>query len=85
MDLWYCVDIPVMESGLSDRAKAGSSLRHWPPGTNSKPFVPPFFALDIFRPTLTPPPWFIADYLRHFGRSPHDTHFRVLLLCTIRL
>jgi hypothetical protein len=27
----------------SDRTKAGSSLRHWPPGTNSKTFVPPFF------------------------------------------
>src|SRR6266567_3016259 len=23
--------------------KAGSSLRHWPPGTNSKTFVPSFF------------------------------------------
>jgi hypothetical protein len=32
-----------MESGLRDRTKAGSSLRHWPPGTNSKTFVPPFF------------------------------------------
>jgi hypothetical protein len=44
--LWYCVDIPVMESGPPDRAKAGSSLRHWPPGTNSKTFVPSFFALS---------------------------------------
>jgi len=34
-----------MESGLPDRAKAGSSLRHWPPGTNSKTFVPSFFAI----------------------------------------
>jgi hypothetical protein len=33
-----------MESGPRDRTKAGSSLRHWPPGTNSKTFVPSFFA-----------------------------------------
>jgi hypothetical protein len=33
-----------MESGLPDRTKSGSSLRHWPPGTNSKTFVPSFFA-----------------------------------------
>jgi hypothetical protein len=35
-----------MESDPPDRAKAGSSLRHWPPGTNSKTFVPSFFAIQ---------------------------------------
>jgi len=25
----------------------GSSLRHWPPGTNSKTFVPSFFAREL--------------------------------------
>jgi len=34
-----------MESDLPDHAKVGSSLRHWPPGTNSKTFVPSFFVL----------------------------------------
>jgi hypothetical protein len=34
-----------MESDLPDHTKAGSSLRHWPPGTNSKTFVPSFFVL----------------------------------------
>jgi hypothetical protein len=35
-----------MESGPPDHAKAGSSLRHWPPGTNSKTFVPSFFVFE---------------------------------------
>jgi hypothetical protein len=35
-----------MESDLPDRTRAGSSLRHWPPGTNSKKFVPSFFVLE---------------------------------------
>jgi hypothetical protein len=35
-----------MESGPPDHARPGSSLRHWPPGTNSKKFVPSFFVFE---------------------------------------
>src|ERR1035438_1378397 len=39
--------------GKSLPLQAGSSLRHWPPGTNSKTFVPSFFfALEA--PILSP-------------------------------
>jgi|GEM_PF-4067139 len=37
-------------------SKAGSKLRHWPPGTNSKTFVPSFFALQkilLLKPFLS--------------------------------
>jgi hypothetical protein len=32
-----------MSAAMLSHLGAGSSLRHWPPGTNSKTFVPSFF------------------------------------------
>jgi len=56
-----------MESGLRDRTTAGSSLRHWPPGTNRNRSCR-FFLLGTCRltcpPQLTFPltrPWFVPQ------------------------
>jgi hypothetical protein len=43
LNLCYGVYIPVDEVAKLAAFHAGSKLRHWPPGTNSKPFVPSFF------------------------------------------
>jgi hypothetical protein len=56
LNLCYRVFIPVVRR--SDPLPAGSSLRHWPPGTNSKTFVPFFFlpaSPDCLNPRLLVP------------------------------
>jgi hypothetical protein len=44
LNLCYGVYIPVEEAAEFAATETGSGLRHWPPGTNSSAFVPPFFA-----------------------------------------
>jgi hypothetical protein len=49
-----CKGMTLRRQAPPDWRSILSKLRHWPPGTNNKPFVPSFFAVTASSPQAEP-------------------------------